>query len=220
MPALAGSCVLIGIAPTMFLVNVQLSSLLGLAFFMSFTAGMFSAVASPVIKSVLLNVNEPEVRGVAGALQTITDDLGKALGPFIVAGFISVLGRTNAFNIAVCGWFLCGFMILSLVLCMRRDEERMQERLMMTAGRNDLQEEEEEVQEEGARALHRMEEGGGEQFSSNKRPESPDDSSTPMPHGAFESLDSPHPSQLPGMVERESQGIAPGVHPPTSKDAF
>jgi hypothetical protein len=45
-----------------------------------------------VVQALLLNVNEPETRGVAFALQTITDDLGKGLGPIIVAGFIKVGG--------------------------------------------------------------------------------------------------------------------------------
>ncbi len=39
---------------------------------------------------VLLNVNEPETRGVAFSVHTVTDTLGKGLGPLIVAGFITV----------------------------------------------------------------------------------------------------------------------------------
>lgn len=34
----------------------------------------------------MINVNVPETRGVALALQSVTDDLGKGLGPVIVAG--------------------------------------------------------------------------------------------------------------------------------------
>jgi hypothetical protein len=34
----------------------------------------------------MLNVNPPETRGVALALQSVTDDLGKGLGPVVVAG--------------------------------------------------------------------------------------------------------------------------------------
>lgn len=34
----------------------------------------------------MINVNAPETRGVALALQSVTDDLGKGLGPVIVAG--------------------------------------------------------------------------------------------------------------------------------------
>ncbi len=54
--------------------------------------------------------------------QTVTDDLGKALGPAIVAGFITSLGRRGAFNVAVCGWIPCGILLLGLVFFMRKDE--------------------------------------------------------------------------------------------------
>jgi hypothetical protein len=35
---------------------------------------------------MMINCNTPETRGVALALQSVTDDLGKGLGPVIVAG--------------------------------------------------------------------------------------------------------------------------------------
>ena len=44
-------------------------SLLGVAMLMSFVAGMFGSVASPNIKAIVLNVNDPELRGVAMGLQ-------------------------------------------------------------------------------------------------------------------------------------------------------
>lgn len=42
--------------------------------------------AGPNLRAIMLNVNPPETRGVALALQSVTDDLGKGLGPVIVAG--------------------------------------------------------------------------------------------------------------------------------------
>jgi hypothetical protein len=39
----------------------------------------------------MINVNAPETRGVALALQSVTDDLGKGLGPVIVAGGCQLL---------------------------------------------------------------------------------------------------------------------------------
>ena len=47
-------------------------------------------------RAVLLNVNEPELRGLALALQTVLDDVGKGLGPFLVAMLITGLGRCAA----------------------------------------------------------------------------------------------------------------------------
>ena len=45
-----------------------------------------------VCRATLLNVNEPEVRGVALALQTVLDDLGKGLGPLLVSLMVSAWG--------------------------------------------------------------------------------------------------------------------------------
>jgi hypothetical protein len=73
---------------------------------------------------------EPETRGVALALQSVTDDLGRGLGPIIVATFISRLGgRREAFNIAFVGWFPSALLILGLIFCMRKDEAAVQARL-------------------------------------------------------------------------------------------
>lgn len=46
-----------------------LCSNVGLAFAVSFLAGLFAAVAGPNIKAIMLDVNDPAVRGVALALQ-------------------------------------------------------------------------------------------------------------------------------------------------------
>jgi hypothetical protein len=81
----------------------------------------------------MINVNTPETRGVSLALQSVTDDLGRGLGPVIVAGFISALGRQGAFNLSVAGWVPCGLMLCCLVFTMRKDEEQMQQRLTRTA---------------------------------------------------------------------------------------
>jgi hypothetical protein len=67
---------------------------------------------------------------VALALQSVTDDLGRGLGPIIVAAFIETLGgRRNAFNLAVAGWLPCGVIIFGLSFCMRKDEAAVQDRL-------------------------------------------------------------------------------------------
>lgn len=77
----------------------------------------------------MINVNTPETRGVALALQSVTDDLGRGLGPVIVAGFISQLGRVGAFNISVAGWIPCGILLCCLVFTIRPDESSMQRQL-------------------------------------------------------------------------------------------
>ncbi|GLC48102.1 hypothetical protein PLESTB_000715300 [Pleodorina starrii] len=127
---LAGGCVLLGIAPLYVLINADLQRLgLGATCFLAALGGAVASVAGPNLRSVMLNVNEPETRGVALALQSMTDDLGKGLGPVLVAGLIHALGREGAFNVATAGWIPCGLMLSALACCMRRDEAAMQTRL-------------------------------------------------------------------------------------------
>ena len=38
----------------------------------------------------MLNVNEPETRGVALGLQTVMDDCGRGLGPLLVAAILNI----------------------------------------------------------------------------------------------------------------------------------
>eukprot|EP00798_Chlamydomonas_sp_ICE-L_P009776 gene9778-7658_t len=134
MAVLAGVTVMMAVGPMLFVVNMDLKSLhFVFTCIMSMLAGGLGSVAGPNLRAILLNVNEPETRGVASALQTLTDDLGRALGPAFVAIFIGQLGRTVAFNIAVCAWFPCGLLLLGLMSTMRKDEAAMQHRLQLTA---------------------------------------------------------------------------------------
>jgi hypothetical protein len=63
-------------------------------------------------------------------MQTTLDDLGKGLGPALVAAIISWAGRSTAFNIAICGWIPCGLMMVAAGWFVRDDETAMQQRLM------------------------------------------------------------------------------------------
>ncbi|EFJ46143.1 hypothetical protein VOLCADRAFT_93591 [Volvox carteri f. nagariensis] len=131
---LAGGCVLAGIGPLYALINSDLQRMgLAASCFVAALGGAVASVAGPNLRSVILNVNEPETRGVALALQSMTDDLGKGLGPVLVAGLIHVLGREGAFNVATGGWIPCSVMLTSLVCCMRRDEAAMQARLAQSS---------------------------------------------------------------------------------------
>jgi hypothetical protein len=78
---------------------------------------------------MLLNVNTPEARGVAVAFQSVTDDLGKGLGPVVVAALISSMGRTSALTVATLGWVPCSLLVVLLGVYIRQDESAMQESL-------------------------------------------------------------------------------------------
>ena len=119
-----------GIGPLYFIINADLQALgMGITAFMAILAGFVVSIAGPNIKAMMLDVNTPETRGVALALQSVTDDLGKGLGPVIVAGFINMLGRRQAFNLAVAGWIPCGLLILGIMFCITKDEAGMQKKL-------------------------------------------------------------------------------------------
>jgi hypothetical protein len=60
---------------------------------------------------MIMNVNEPETRGVALALHVVLDDLGKGVGPALVAVLITALGRQLAFSLSIAGWIPCGLLI-------------------------------------------------------------------------------------------------------------
>lgn len=106
LPIFCGLTSLIGIIPLLAVINlpekqnpggreVLLLSLLMAA------AGFLLQLASPNVKTMLLNVNPPEVRGSVFSLNTITDDIGKGLGPPGVAILVTLFGsRQFAFNIA------------------------------------------------------------------------------------------------------------------------
>ena len=52
----------------------------GLVMTLSLFGGFVVSMAGPNMRAAMLNVNEPETRGVALALQSVTDDLGKGAG--------------------------------------------------------------------------------------------------------------------------------------------
>jgi len=95
----------------------------------TFLGGAVASVAGVTLRPIIMNVNEPETRGMALSLQATLDDIGKGLGPALVASLISWLGRAAAFNVAVCGWFPCGLLISCAGITLARDEDAMQSRL-------------------------------------------------------------------------------------------
>jgi hypothetical protein len=87
MALLIGLSVVAGAAPVLLLINADLQAMgLPATLATAAAAGALASVAGPNLRAVVINVNTPESRGVALAMQSVTDDLGKGLGPVIVAG--------------------------------------------------------------------------------------------------------------------------------------
>ena len=132
MPLFIGSCTILGTLPMIYLLMGAISDHYGLAFGCSVLAGLLSSTVGPNVRAMIMNVNEPETRGVALALQTTLDDLGKGLGPAIVALMISRLGRQSAFFWATMGWIPCGMLLMACSRHLEDDEAAMQMRLSRT----------------------------------------------------------------------------------------
>eukprot|EP00884_Botryococcus_braunii_P001211 jgi/Botrbrau1/11090/Bobra.0219s0002.2 len=137
MPLFAGATVAAAAFPTWYLINAPLprtAAMYSALYVSTFLSGVLSGTPGPNARAVLIDVNEPETRGVALAMMTVLDDLGKGAGPFLVAQFIAAWGRLAAFNFAIGGWLLCGFSFGCAALFLARDEAAMQERLRERAG--------------------------------------------------------------------------------------
>ena len=84
-------------------------------------AGLIASCVGVNIRAVLLNVLHPINRGTAFSLFMLTDDLGKGLGPLVVAGFIAAFGREFAFLLSVLFWIPCGLLIAASAYTVSQD---------------------------------------------------------------------------------------------------
>ena len=69
----------------------------------------------------------PRLRGRAHALTSITDDLGKGLGPALVSVMILSFNRQDAFNMSLIGWIVGGIMSLIMMKFIADDERKIQQ---------------------------------------------------------------------------------------------
>ena len=130
-PAIMGSTLMLGVVLTYFLINwVDGDSSVGAVTIIGLMAGVLVVIPVPLERAILTNVTVPETRGRANSFLSILDDLGKGLGPAIVAVLIQAFKRPMAFSISLLGWIVGGF--ISFVTCcfVKRDEELTQERVL------------------------------------------------------------------------------------------
>jgi len=128
-PALLAGCMAItGCIPFWILLNAVKDGTDPLfVIVVALSAGLFSGGTGPIVKATLQNVTLPQTRGQAFALFNTFDDFGRGLGPVFIAWLIiNFGGRTNAFNIGVIGWILCGIMNLVMYFTVIEDEDRVQ----------------------------------------------------------------------------------------------
>jgi len=128
LPIFMGISTTAGVVPIIYLINAhdQYKRVgLVISFLVSFGGGILTAFSGANVRAILLNVNTPETRGTVFSIFNLMDDLGKGLGPFLVAAFVGKLGRSKALNLSIMFWVICGLFQLCIVFTVKRDVDIM-----------------------------------------------------------------------------------------------
>tara|TARA_B100000131_G_scaffold185172_2_gene178346 strand:- start:12 stop:1253 length:1242 start_codon:yes stop_codon:yes gene_type:complete len=124
LPLFCGISTILGVIPTLLLINVPKDNEILLFIYAAFT-GLFIAMTPPNMKVILMNVNNPLNRGKVFSLYNFADDLGRGFGPFIIGLLlVPTFGRNIAFNIASIFWVICGCLILMMVKTFPNEDNR------------------------------------------------------------------------------------------------
>lgn len=132
-PVIMGSSLILGCIPFYFLINTVEGDNVGLASAVTVLSGIFVVIPVPLERSILTNVCLPRLRGRANAFVSITDDLGKGLGPALVSLLITSFDRQTAFNISLLGWIVGGVLSLMIVFFVVNDEQNVQDQFRIQA---------------------------------------------------------------------------------------
>ena len=137
---LAGSTAIGACVPLWMLLNcVDAETPYWISASIALLAGFGSGPTGPIIKATLTNVTDPQERGQAFALFNLFDDFGKGLGPFFVSLLIAgVGGRSEAFNLGIFGWVICGVANLAVFFFVEADEDSMQADLIESRNARDF----------------------------------------------------------------------------------
>jgi len=77
--------------------------------------GFFITVTSSNIRAIVLNVNPPENRGAMMSLFTLTDSIGKGVGPYLGGLLIVASGYILTMDLATLCWIPCALIFLFLL---------------------------------------------------------------------------------------------------------
>lgn len=79
-------------------------------------AGVFITMTSSNIRAIVLNVNPPENRGAMMSLFSVTDSIGRGVGPYLGGVMIGVFGYVLTMDIATFFWIPCALVFLLLMM--------------------------------------------------------------------------------------------------------
>lgn len=130
-PIAMGVSILLGCIPMWFIINIEYKEKLQIVYasVAMFFAGILSIVPIPIERAILSNVSLPEARGRANSFLSLIDDIGKALGPFLLSTMISSLGRQQAFRWSLIGWIIGGIVSCLQYFTVRKDEDTIQKNI-------------------------------------------------------------------------------------------
>jgi len=137
-PLFCGIAVIASVVPTLVMLNyppqfgVSHPEYIGLAI-LGLLTGIIANFTAPNAIAILLNVNAPEARGSVLSLFNLVNDLGKGLGPWVVAMLIVSFQRQQAFEIATLFWVICGLILLFTALTYGKDETRLSQSMQEKA---------------------------------------------------------------------------------------
>lgn len=86
--------------------------------------GFFATQTGPVVRATLTNVTHTQQRGLAFATFALCDDLGKGMGPAVLALAVRRFGRRATFAWAMLGWLPCAFICGATAWTVVADEVR------------------------------------------------------------------------------------------------
>lgn len=115
----------------------------GLGFLM-FSSGLSAGLAGIIMKGILLHVALPETRGTAFAFQSLLDDLGRGVGPFIISVIIRFSStREDGLVYGVLGWYPTSVIMFLVYFFVRKDIQKSREVLKDLYGIEDVTDENE-----------------------------------------------------------------------------
>jgi len=90
-------------------------------------AGALAGMSGSIVRTILINVSSPEVRGTAFAVFALFDDVGKAAGAFIVSIIIEAVGdRSTGLAISVMLWWVAAVVQVAIGWFVEKDYDDTQ----------------------------------------------------------------------------------------------
>jgi len=127
LPVMMSAATFCAAVPFMMLVNSPKSAITtekgrptALAFLFALMGGC-AAVTGPNIRVILMNVNDGEVRGTVFSAFTLTDDLGKGLGPMLIVMMTAIFGRRLSYTLSFGFWWISSAVLLNMRTSLKND---------------------------------------------------------------------------------------------------